>query len=325
MKLLPSGILRNKEMLGTRSLQLFKASDAQPKHDARFYSCCFMGGILSCGTTHTAICPLDLVKCRRQTNPTIYKSLWDGLKQTAKEGWNRNGLYRGWQPTFFGYAMQGFFKFGGYEMFKDIYINMMGEERASRYKNTIYLAASASAEFFADIFLCPMEATKVRIQTSPVEMNFPNKLSPAIKQITAGEGMKALWKGIVPLWCRQIPYTMVKFATFENIVGLFYRFLLTKPRESYSKATQLTVTFASGYIAGVFCALVSHPFDTCVSKMNNSAEKISMLQAMKILGWKGCWNGLGTRILMIGTLTGLQWWIYDTWKTFCGYPSSGGH
>ena len=31
------------------------------------------------------------------------------------------------------------------------------------------------------------------------------------------------------------------------------------------------------------------------------------------------------RILMIGTLTGLQWWIYDTWKTFCGYPSSGGH
>ena len=54
-------------------------------------------------------------------------------------------------------------------------------------------------------------------------------------------------------------------------------------------------------------------------------SRISVLQAMKNLGWKGCWNGLGTRILMIGTLTGLQWWIYDTWKTFCGYPSSGGH
>ena len=221
--------------------------------------------------------------------------------------------------------MQGLFKFGGYEVFKDLYINLMGEETAKHWKNTIYLAASASAEFFADIFLCPMEATKVRIQTSPVEANFPNKLRPAMKQITAGEGAKALWKGIVPLWCRQIPYTMVKFATFENIVALFYKYLLTNPRDSYSKATQLTVTFASGYIAGIFCALVSHPFDSCVSKMNNSAEKMNMFQAMKVLGWKGCWNGLGTRILMIGTLTGLQWWIYDTWKTFCGFPSSGGH
>ena len=136
--------------------------------------------------------------------------------------------------------------------------------------------------------------------------SFPTKLGPAMKEITAGEGTKALWKGIVPLWCRQIPYTMVKFATFENIVGLFYKYCFTKPRESYSKAMQLTITFASGYIAGMFCALVSHPFDSCVSKMNNSAEKISMMQAMKILGWKGCWNGLATRILMIGTLTGLQ-------------------
>ena len=311
-------------MLSTRSLDAIKATDA-PKHDARFYSLCMVGGVISCGTTHTAICPLDLVKCRRQTNPGMYKSLWDGLKQTAKQGWNRNGIYRGWQPTFFGYAMQGLFKFGGYEVFKDLYINLMGEETAKNWKNTIYLSASASAEFFADIFLCPMEATKVRIQTSPVEANFPNKLRPAMKQITAGEGAKALWKGIVPLWCRQIPYTMVKFATFENIVALFYKYLLTNPRDSYSKATQLTVTFASGYIAGIFCALVSHPFDSCVSKMNNSAEKISMFQAMKILGWKGCWNGLGTRIIMIGTLTGLQWWIYDTWKTYCGFPSSGGH
>ena len=307
-------------MFSSNSLQTLKVTDA-PKHDAKFYSTCFMGGVLSCGTTHTFITPLDLVKCRRQTNPGMYTSLWDGLKKTAKTGWNRNGIYRGWQPTCFGYAMQGFFKFGGYEMFKDIYINLIGAERAQHWKNTIYLSASASAEFFADIFLCPMEATKVRIQTTPVEANFPTKLGPAMKEITAAEGTKSLWKGIVPLWCRQIPYTMVKFATFENIVGLFYKYCFTKPRESYSKAMQLTITFASG----VFCALVSHPFDSCVSKMNNSAEKISMMQAMKLLGWKGCWNGLATRILMIGTLTGLQWWIYDTWKTFCGYPSSGGH
>jgi len=35
-------------------------------------------------------------------------------------------------------------------------------------------------------------------------------------------------------------------------------------------------------------------------------------------------KGLGTRILMIGTLTGLQWWIYDTFKSAMGMGTTGG-
>lgn len=29
------------------------------------------------------------------------------------------------------------------------------------------------------------------------------------------------------------------------------------------------MTFASGYLAGIFCAIVSHPADTIVSKLNS--------------------------------------------------------
>ena len=32
----------------------------------RFFILCGFGGIISCGTTHTALVPLDLVKCRMQ-------------------------------------------------------------------------------------------------------------------------------------------------------------------------------------------------------------------------------------------------------------------
>lgn len=34
----------------------------------KYYALCGFGGILSCGITHTAIVPLDLVKCRIQVN-----------------------------------------------------------------------------------------------------------------------------------------------------------------------------------------------------------------------------------------------------------------
>lgn len=34
----------------------------------------------------------------------------------------------------------------------------------------------------------------------------------------------------------------------------------------------------------------------------------------------GLWKGLGPRILMIGTLTALQWFIYDSVKVFFRLP-----
>jgi len=58
------------------------------------------------------------------------------------------------------------------------------------WRTSLYLAASASAEFFADIALCPMEAVKVRIQTQP---GFANTLRVGAPKIFQGEG----WWGYV--------------------------------------------------------------------------------------------------------------------------------
>lgn len=52
---------------------------------------------------------------------------------------------------------------------------------------------------------------------------------------------------------------------FEKTVKFFYRNVFTKGKENYSKSTQLGITFMSGYWAGIFCAIVSHPADTMVS------------------------------------------------------------
>merc|ERR1712029_390752 len=77
--------------------------------------------------------------------------------------------------------------------------------------------------------------------------------------------------------------------------------------------------FAAGYIAGVFCAIVSHPADTIVSYMNK-AKGSTVGSAAKALGFKGMWAGLGPRIIMIGTLTALQWFIYDGVKAALRLP-----
>jgi len=193
-------------------------------------------------------------------------------------------------------------------------------------KKLIWLAGSASAEFFADIALCPMEMVKVKIQTAPQTENFPTRLGPAVAALQANPKSRFPFGSLTPLWGRQIPYTMAKFFFFELCVQTFYRYVFTAPKETYSKGTQLGITFASGYLAGVICAVVSHPADSLVSLMGKDANKGKSIGTIASeAGLKNLLTrGLGTRIIMIGTLTGLQWWIYDTFKTTLGMGTTGG-
>merc|ERR1712002_1449097 len=281
----------------------------------KYYALCGLGGLLSCGITHTMIVPLDLVKCRIQVDPAKYKGIFNGFKVSiAEEG--ARGLAKGWAPTAIGYSMQGICKFGFYEVFKNLYGGMIGEENAYLYRTSLYLVSSASAEFFADIGLAPFEAIKVGIQT---KTGFPKTFRSAVRVVMQSEGLWGFYKGLSPLWMRQIPYTMMKFACFEKTVELLYKHVVPKPRDQCNKAEQLGVTFIAGYIAGVFCAIVSHPADTVVSKLN-AMPGGSAVGAAKELGMKGLWAGLTPRIIMIGTLTALQWFIYDTVKVVFRLP-----
>ena len=44
------------------------------------------------------------------------------------------------------------------------------------------------------------------------------------------------------------------------------------------------------------------------------------MKRIYILCYLGLWKGLGPRIFMIGTLTALQWFIYDTIKVILALP-----
>jgi solute carrier family 25 (mitochondrial phosphate transporter), member 3 len=96
---------------------------------------------------------------------------------------------------------------------------------------------------------------------------------------------------------------MAKFYCFEKIVSLFYTHAFTAPKETYSKPTQLGITFSSGYLAGVVCAIVSHPADSLVSLMGKQSNKGKSLGA--IASETGivslATKGLGTRVVMIGS------------------------
>lgn len=291
----------------------------------QYYAACTLGGIIACGPTHSAVTPLDLVKCRRQVDPGLYKSNIQGWSKIIKT--SGDSIFTGLGATFIGYSFQGAGKYGFYEYFKQTYSTLVGPEYANRYKTGVYLAASSSAELLADLALCPFEMIKVKTQTTIPP--YATSVWQGWSKLVAAEGFAGLYKGLVPLWFRQVPYTMVKFASFEKTVEQIYHYL-GKPVSSYSPLQQTGVSFAGGYIAGVFCAVVSHPADVMVSKINSdkkAAESVgqAILRIYSKIGFTGLWNGLPVRIGMIGTLTGFQWLIYDSFKVYIGLPTTGGH
>lgn len=112
---------------------------------------------------------------------------------------------------------------------------------------------------------------------------------------------------------------MMKFASFETIVEMIYTYLPGK-KADYNKGAQTAVAFSGGYLAGILCAVVSHPADVMVSKLNANRQPgeafgAAMGRIYRDIGFMGLWNGLFVRIVMVGTLVRL---LLSIWFFFAG-------
>merc|ERR1712183_385837 len=220
-----------------------------------------------------------------------------------------------------GYFIQGWFKFGGVEFFKIKTAAAVGEKKAWENRTAIYLGASACAEFIADIFLCPLEAARIRQVSDP---QFAKGTIEAVTKLMKMEGIAGWYSGFVPILFKQIPYTMAKFAVQGTAEIAIYNALPTK-RENLGRLSKMGVSCTSGFIAGVAAAIISHPADSLLSKINKagaggSGGMVSRLWNISVeTGFmKLCTTGLGPRCIMIGTLTAGQFLIFDTMMPIMG-------
>merc|ERR1719219_1695073 len=275
-----------------------------------------------------------MVKCNKQANPTIFTKGMFGNAGTLFSKKGIMGNIRGWSPTFVGYSFQGLGKFGLNDIFKHQYGNLLGEDFKHDHPKLFYAMASGSAEFFADILLCPWETVKLKVQTVDTKnwlegksKGYGNGLLDGTKRLVAEEGLGGCFSILKPLWARQIPYTIIKFVAFEDFIRRIYGFTrsqFNKDKEDYNKTQQLAFTFLAGYGAGIFCGAVSHPADTMASLLSKSPGTPMGELYQGNGGFSGLWKGFGARVFMIGTLTGLQWFIYDTTKVAFGLKTGGG-
>jgi len=284
-------------------------------YDLMYYVKAAAAGGICCSITHGALCPVDVVKTRIQLDPVTYnKGMIGTFKQVVKaEG--MGVLATGLGATAAGYFVQGWFKFGGVEFFKINIAESVGERKAWQNRTAIYLAAAAGAEFIADLFLCPLEAIRIR---SVSDSTFPKGLGAGAVRMLKTDGVLGFYAGLGPILFKQIPYTMAKFAVQGAAADAIYSSMGKTPKD-LSQGTNVSISLASGVVAGVAAAIISHPADTLLSKINKAGAGGSgstttrLLNIAKETGFvKLCTTGLAARCVMIGTLTAGQFGIFDT-------------
>lgn len=284
------------------------------KYTPMFYLKGALSGGICCSITHAALTPVDVVKTRVQLDPAKYKGLIGGFRTVvAEEG--AGALATGLGATAFGYFVQGWFKFGGVNYIKIQAVQALGEEKAWANKGMIYIGAAAAAEFVADVFLCPLEAVRIRQVSDP---SFANGLGDGFVKMFKTEGIGGFYSGFLPILAKQIPYTCAKFVVQGTAADSMYKSMGKTPAE-LSSTTNLGISLASGVIAGVSAAIISHPADTLLSKVNKAGAGGDgpLMQRLgniaKEVGFKNlCLVGLLPRCVMIGSLTAGQFGIYDT-------------
>eukprot|EP00927_Polykrikos_kofoidii_P024451 TRINITY_DN2222_c0_g1_i3.p1 TRINITY_DN2222_c0_g1~~TRINITY_DN2222_c0_g1_i3.p1 ORF type:complete len:315 (-),score=53.67 TRINITY_DN2222_c0_g1_i3:155-1099(-) len=286
----------------------------QGPFDTTHYVKAAFGGAVCCSVTHGGTTPIDVIKTRMQLEPARYTSFVGTAKSiVSTEG--SGALFTGVMPTFQGYFVQGWFKFGGVEIMKTRLAMSMSEQDAWKNRDAITLGGSAVAEFVADVFLCPYEACRIRAVSDP---GYANGMMAVGRKLVSEMGvLNGLYSGFGPMLLKQIPYTMAKFAVQQKCAERIYQTLGSSPSEM-SKSGVLTVSLGSGVVAGVAAATISQPADGLLSKVNKKGaggEGSMMVRLGRIAAETGlvklCTQGLFARWLHVGLITAGQFAVVD--------------
>ncbi|KXN88302.1 Mitochondrial phosphate carrier protein [Leucoagaricus sp. SymC.cos] len=277
------------------------------------YESFFAAGALGAMLSHAALTPIDVVKTRIQVDPAFKShTLISGTRHIVSREGPRT-LLTGFGPTAIGYLAQGGAKFAGYEYWKRQFALIAGDqETAVKNRTAIYLGAASVAEFFADILLTPLEATRIRLVS---QKGYASGLVTGFARMAREGGLREMYAGFVPILFKQIPYAIGQFTVNEFCHELVYRNISEEGRSSLTVTSRFGIDLGSGIIAGFAAAVLSHPADTLLSKINKGqGPKRSMsrhfAEILNEAGIRGLFAGLGPRMIMTAGLVSSQFLMY---------------
>lgn len=283
----------------------------------------FLAGGMCCAASHGGTVPIDVVKTRLQTDPTLREAniVSGATAILANEG--PGALFGGLGSTLLGYLIQGSLKYGCYEIFKPIVINShISDER---------LLSLAIAALFAELLgstaLCPLEATRIRLVSDP---DYGNEVFDALPKMISERGI-TIFSSLPAIFMKQLPYTMVQLVAFEVLTKEAYA-VLGGMGVQVTGLAALGVSTSCALVAAVLSSLASQPGDSVLSEVNKGSRDSkkeqyppdgSILNVVQAMGFNDFFRGTQARLVHMCAIVTVQLVLYDNIKVLVGLKATG--
>lgn len=288
------------------------------------------GGICS-SIAHLVLTPLDVVKTKIQTKPTVYNS---GIVASFTKVLDEEGVsafFNGWEPTFIGFFLTGGVGFFLTEYFRRYYTTLitsvmsLSEAGASTVISSMEIpliaASAATAGFFCCFILAPFDAVRIRTVSQP---DYADNIFGVVSRMVGEEGLLSLFSS-VPVWfVKEIPYNIFKFLVFQLATNFLYE---SFPAAREDIRLSLLVSLVGGTLGGIAATIVSNPADVVISEMKKKKTEMSGWEALERCrdragGYLPAFaTGLSLRMIFISLLVSLQFFLYDSVRIALGVGS----
>ncbi|CAA6669425.1 unnamed protein product [Spirodela intermedia] len=163
----------------------------------------WLGGITAASMTY----PLDLVRTRlaAQTNSIYYRGITHALYAICRDEGVR-GLYKGLGATLLGVGPSIAISFSVYEKLRSVW----QLERPSDNVALVSLACGSLSGIASSTVTFPLDLVRRRMQLE-------GGLFAAFRDIVQSEGLRGLYRGILPEYYKVVPSVGIVFLTYESL------------------------------------------------------------------------------------------------------------
>ncbi|XP_017879395.1 mitochondrial ornithine transporter 1 [Ceratina calcarata] len=271
--------------------------------------------------------PLDTVKVKMQTFPSMYKGMVSCFLQTLKTDGIRRGLYAGTVPALVANVAENSILFAAYGGCQKAISNVLGIQRVEDLTSIHNAWAGFFAAFFSSLTLCPTELVKCKLQAiREVQMDtIQGKSSVAVigkqigpwgltSQILKEQGIRGFFTGLSSTIAREMPGYFFFFGGYEVT-----RELLAKPNQSRDEIGWQK-TMVAGAVGGTVLWLVIFPADVVKSRIQIKNIKTPALTVMRDIvrneGISSLYNGLKPTLIRTIPATATLFVTYEYSKRF---------
>lgn len=210
-----------------------------------------LAGAFAAIVTATTVQPLDVIKTSIITSQTrsiseTYRYVFDmhGIK----------GFWRGLKPASLKAFMGGGIQFSMLEFLNKYFAGETGVLNKFLHDSQ----SAAIARLAVITFLSPLSIIKVRMEAP--QFNDYTNLAHAFRKIYSQEGIRGFYQGLFPSLLRDLPYSALAYAFYEQYSCAIFHF------SGYDKSYSIN-TFFSGVLAGFTSCLITQPFDIMKTRL----------------------------------------------------------